>query len=87
MFPPTPTKLDRFSPMNFVQDFLHQKWEDLCALGLIVFGVVLTVWTKQGALGHDLVAAGLLGLKMKPTSSPASADQAIGRSADGQIGR
>jgi hypothetical protein len=56
--------------MNFAQDFLHQKWGDLCALGLIVLGAALSVWTNQAALGHDLVAAGLLGLKMTKTSAP-----------------
>jgi hypothetical protein len=60
--------------MNFAQDFIHQKWGDLCALLLISAGVALSVWTNQPALGHDLVAAGLLGLKMTKTSAPNGAN-------------
>ena len=54
----------------FLADFLHQKWGDLCALTLIGLGTALSIWTNQAALGHDLVAAGLLGLKMTKTSAP-----------------
>ena len=58
--------------MGFAKDFVHQKWGDLCALFLIVLGTGLSIWTSQGQLGHDLVAAGLLGLKMTKTSAPAN---------------
>jgi hypothetical protein len=54
----------------FLQDFVHQKWGDICALTLITAGIALSVWTAQVQLGHDLVAAGLVGLKMTKTSAP-----------------
>jgi hypothetical protein len=56
--------------VKFAQDFLHAKWGDFCALLLVGIGVALSVWTKQGALGHDLVAAGLVSLRMTRTAAP-----------------
>jgi len=57
---------------SFLADFLHQKWGDLCALFLIVLGVAISVNSNQPQLGHDLVAAGLIGLKMTRTSAPST---------------
>lgn len=56
--------------MSFLQDFVHAKWGDLCALLLVGIGVALSVWTAQAQLGHDLVAAGLVSLRMTKTAAP-----------------
>jgi hypothetical protein len=56
--------------ISFLQDFVHQKWGDLCALFLIALGVEISIRSAQPQLGHDLVAAGLIGLKMTKTTAP-----------------
>jgi hypothetical protein len=71
--------------MNFAQDFLHQKWGDICALALIALGASLSVWTNQAALGHDLVAAGLLGLKMTQTKSPTNGNNGTAPTAQKEV--
>jgi hypothetical protein len=64
---------------DFLKDFVHAKWGDLCALFLITLGAGISVWTAQAPLGHDLVAAGLLGLKLTRTSAPSNGNNGAGQ--------
>lgn len=53
---------------GLVEDFIRERWGDLCALFLIIFGSYM-VWHGPGEivsdLGKTLVGSGLISLRLK----------------------